>query len=107
MTDGANVHRVVLEFDGGGIRAKLICPESGCTPGQTCGLCGRDYGDPESTPCYDCKDAKLDECWIKTWFDNESADELLHGQVELEIEGEWDGDHMKAIIVPRRVTADA
>jgi hypothetical protein len=95
------LHRVVLEFDGGGISATLTCPTNGdgCHPAMSCSHCGRDYADPEATRCYDCKDADPDECWIKTWFDNESAEDLLHGSVEISIDAEWDMDHLVARIV--------
>jgi hypothetical protein len=95
-------HRVMLAFeDGCGLSAKLICPESGCTPAGSCAACGRDLDDSESKPCYDCTDSAewRDECWVKTWFDNVSADELLSGRVTVEIDADWDGDHMIAHIV--------
>lgn len=93
-------HRVVIEFDDG-IRAKLICPESGCTPAGMCSECYRDLTDEETAPCYDCKDAahRSYECWIKTWFDNVGADELLAGKIEVGIDAEWDMDHMIAHVV--------
>jgi hypothetical protein len=107
---GENVgHRVVIEFDGGAMTCELICPESGCEPAQNCSECGRDLRPPALAeqraegiePCYDCEDAErwADECWIKTWFDNVGADELLHGKVTVEIDTEWDIDHMVAHIV--------
>jgi hypothetical protein len=95
-------HRVVLAFENGfGLTAKLVCPESGCASSETCSQCGRDLRDPESKPCYDCADSAgwRDECWIKTWFDNLTPDELLDGQVTVEIDAEWDGDHIIAHIV--------
>jgi hypothetical protein len=92
-------HRVVIEFDDGGVGAKLICPENGCEQGSTCGFCGHEYGSAETKPCYDCRDLKgPTECWIKSWFDNVGADELLHGHVEVPIRAEWDCDHMVAHI---------
>ena len=92
------MHRVVLTFDGGGLMAKLICPESGCVVAEFCGACGRHLADPETEPCYDCSDIDLRECWVKTWFDNCAPDELLHGSVTVEVECEWDGDVMVAQI---------
>lgn len=101
-------HRVEIEFDGGAVSGKLICPESGCVPAQNCSQCGRELHPRDLTeqreegiePCYDCKDAESwrDECWIKTWFDNVGVDELLHGNVTVEIEAEWDGDTIVANI---------
>lgn len=96
-------HRVVIEFDGGGTSAQLICPDSGCLPAQNCASCGRDLSLDEAegiAPCYDCKDAAAwrDECWIKTWFDNLDAAELLAGKVTVEIDAEWDMDHPVARI---------
>jgi hypothetical protein len=95
-------HRVVLTFENGfGPTAKLICPESGCTPAGTCAHCGRDLDDEETKPCYDCADSEgwRHECWIKTWFDNLTPDELMDGSVTVEIDAEWNGDHIIAHIV--------
>lgn len=89
-------HRVVLTFeDGFGPHAKLLCPDGGCSTANSCAHCGRDLHDEESKPCYDCTDAEKwrDECWIKTWFDNLTPDELLSGEVTVEVEAEWDFDH--------------
>lgn len=96
---GSTAHRVELEFDGG-LRAKLICPEGGCTPATACGFCGHELGSDEGDGCYDCRDEKgpLD-CWIKGWFDNVSAEELLQGKVIIEIDAEWDLDTCIAHIV--------
>jgi hypothetical protein len=101
-------HRVVIEFDDG-VRAKLICPESGCVRAQNCAQCGRDLHPRDEAeqreegiePCDDCKDAETwgHECWIKTWFDNVGADELLAGKVTVEIDAKWDFDHMVAHII--------
>jgi hypothetical protein len=112
-----NGHRVEIAFDDG-VSAKLICPESGCTPAQKCGQCGRDLRPRDEAeqreegiePCYDCKDAASwrDECWIKTWFDNVGADELLAGKITVEIDAEWDVDHMVAhIVAPPTPAAEA
>jgi hypothetical protein len=91
-------HRVEIEFDDG-VGAKLICPESGCTPAGYCAACGRGVDDDETKPCYDCPDSANTECWVKSWFDNCTADELLAGKLVVEIDAEWDGDHMTARIV--------
>jgi hypothetical protein len=97
--DSKSTHRVVLTFDNG-LVAKLICPPGdSCVGSKVCVMCGREVRDPESTPCYDCRDMNPDECWVKTWFDNVSPEELLHGTVEVEIDATWDGDHMIARIV--------
>lgn len=62
-------HRVRLHFDDG-LFAELICP-----PGDVCDRAG----------CY--------QCWIKTWFENLTAEELLFGSVEVEVDVAWDSDH--------------
>jgi len=90
-------HRVVLTFNDG-LYAKLICPDGGCKPPSFCSECGRDLHDQESEPCYDCAGAVTEECWIKTWFDNCTADELLHGSLTVELDCEWDGDRLVATI---------
>ena len=74
QTPDPKAHRVEIEFDGGGVSGKLICPESGCTPPPP------------------------GECWIKTWFDNLSVDELLHGKVTVEINAEFEDDTLVARI---------
>jgi histidine triad (HIT) family protein len=95
---GMEGHRVVLSFDGGGSpRLKLLHPESGCAPATQCALCGRMEGS-ESAPCYDCKGGFDPSCWLTDWFDNLSADELLHGSVTVAVTAEWDQDHPKIII---------
>jgi hypothetical protein len=103
LPDPSNVtkHRVELTFEPSyGVTGKLICPESGCSSSKLCGHCGRDLHDTEATPCYDCKDAAkwADECWVKTWFDNLTADEMLSGKLTVEIDAQWDGDQLIAHI---------
>lgn len=79
--EGMRGHRVVIEFDGF-VSAKLICPDDGtCSPGEG----------ESSKP--------TDECWLKTWFDNNSADELLHGKVEVAVDVDWDMDHPVVTLV--------
>ena len=92
-------HRVVLDFDGG-IGVKLICPPGGCEPASTCGECHRHIDDPEpdNPPCPFCPDPDGTECWVKTWFDNVDAEELLHGAITVEVDAEWDGDHLIATL---------
>lgn len=94
-------HRVVLTFEAGyGARAKLICPEFGCVPGEACAHCGRAYGDADVKRCYDCPEAgaPTDECWIKSWFDNLTTDELMDGTIEVAVDVEWTGDGIVAHI---------
>lgn len=92
-------HRVVLTFDDG-VYAKLVCPDGGgCVGSEVCGICGRNLTDPESSPCYDCTDMDPGECWVKTWFDNCTAEELLRGELTVVIDATWTGDHMTAQIV--------
>lgn len=90
-------HRVVLQFDDG-LHLKLICPESGCTPATVCGECYRHVNDAETAPCHDCPPPDGTECWVKGWFDNCTYDELLAGEIAVEIDAEWHGDHMTAVI---------
>jgi hypothetical protein len=104
MTAPAATHRVKLIFDGG-IHGELLCPESGCTGSTTCGVCGRDLTDPEVKPCYDCTEMDPAECWVKTWFDNCTVDELLAGSFTVAIDAKWNGDHMTAHIVHEGIAA--
>lgn len=90
-------HRVVLYFDDG-LNLKLICPESGCSPASICGECHRTVGDDERQPCAACPPPD-GECWIKGWFDNCTYDELLYGEITVDVECEWDGDHIIATVV--------
>lgn len=78
---------------------KLICPETGCTPATVCGECHRHIDDEERGPCDECPDPADTECWVKGWFDNCTYDELLHGEVTVEVECEWDGDQINVEIV--------
>ena len=96
----ASDHKVVLHFDEAGLVARLECPEGGgCRGGPlSCGLCGADLNDPEGSRCYDCQDMSGEECWVKTWFDNLAADELLHGKITVTIDPQWNGDTMEAHI---------
>lgn len=107
--EGTRDHRVKLIIQDGYLAAKLVCPEQGCAPAHRCGHCGHVYGDDETEPCYDCKDHKpTGECWLKGWFDNCTADELLHGKVEFEvpIAVGWDMDHPVVTLVdPEPVAA--
>ena len=98
LTDPTN-HRVVLEFDDGVYVKKLIHPEGGCVGADQCGHCAADLTDPDSTRCYDCKGEGPHECWVQGWFDNASAEELLHGRIEVEINCRWEFDHMEAHVV--------
>lgn len=84
-------HRVVLTFDDG-LYAKLICPGpgKGCQPATVCASCHR--GIDSEGSCYDCEDGFPDDCWIKGWFDNLTPDELLHGEITVEIEADFDGE---------------
>lgn len=95
-----NAHRVIIDFDGGSLSGKLICPPGGCEPATVC-ACGRRYDTPddEVAPCYDCESTKPSSCWVKSWFDSAAAEELLHGQVTVEIDAEWDVDTCIAHIV--------
>lgn len=98
LPDGAVRHRVVLTFDDG-VSAKLVCPDAGCTPATVCASCGRSFDDPDSSPCYDCSQTSGDECWVKSWFDNLTVDELLRGEVTVWIDATYDGDHFAATII--------
>lgn len=88
-------HRVKLTVKDGYLTAVLVCPESGCAPGTTCGHCGHTYGDAETEPCYDCKDVKPSECWARSWFDDLDPSELLAGEVSaiVPVELGWRDDH--------------
>lgn len=91
-------HRVVITFDDG-CSLKLICPEQGCVPASVCSECYRNVDDDERNPCPACPDPESTECWVKSWFDNCTYDELLHGEITVEVECEWDGDHIDVEIV--------
>jgi hypothetical protein len=90
-------HRVVLNFDDG-LRLKLICPETGCRPATQCGECYRHVDDEEREPCGACPGPEDTGCWVLSWFENCTYDELLHGEVTVEIDTEWDGESLLATI---------
>lgn len=81
-------HRIVVEFEDGTYLTKLVHPDAGCVPTNTCSECYADLTNPESTRCDCCPPA--DECWIQGWFDNTTAEELLRGRIEVVVDAEWD-----------------
>lgn len=87
---GTANHRVVIEFDGGLTRTRLIHPESGCNPATICASCSADLTDPEGKRCYDCP-APDEECWLTGWVE-EQGTELLQGSIEFPVNVEWDCD---------------
>lgn len=60
-------HRVEIEFDGGVMTAKLICPTSGCSEREG-------------------------HCDARDWFDNVAPEETLVGKVTVPARVEWQGD---------------
>jgi hypothetical protein len=60
-------HRVVIEFDGGYMTVRLICPAS-------------------------CPTGTAGECPLRTWFDNVAPEEILQGKVEVPVRVEWVGE---------------
>ena len=90
----SNQHRVVVEFDDGIYLKRLIHPEGGCQGANQCWQCGRSFDDNEVAPCYDCNPPidRQRECWVQGWFENVSAEELLHGSVELIVEPTFESD---------------
>src|SRR5689334_22995330 len=91
-------HRVVLMFDDG-LNLKLIHPEEGCSQAVVCSECYRHIEDDERKPCSACPDPEDTTCWVQSWFDNCTYDELLHGELTAEVETEWDGDHIDVTII--------
>jgi hypothetical protein len=92
----ADAHRIKLIVEDGYLSVQLLCPESGCVRGETCGTCGRDYTDDETEPCGDCRGVEASDCWLASWFENEDAREFLRGRVEFvvpAIEAYWDFDY--------------
>lgn len=85
-------HRVKITFEDGTF-LRLICPESGCEPPNICPECGSDVRDSEKSTrewCDQCEIAVEGECWIKGWFDNCTAEELLGGTIEVPFDAEGD-----------------
>lgn len=100
VTEG---HRVALEFDGEGVRGKLIHPDDGsCQPATQCTSCGRSFEDEESKGCYDCKGRTVepDTCWLSGWFADYSVDEILVGSIEVPVAAYMNGEYLRARIVP-------
>ena len=97
-------HRVKLEFDGDGVRGKLIHPDDGsCRPATQCTFCGRNFEDPEGEGCYDCKGRTVEpgSCWLSGWFDDYSVGEILIGSVEVPVAAYIDGEYLRARILPQ------
>ena len=74
-------HRVVITFEDP-ITVRLICPESGCEPPEP-----GEGSEPD------------DECWIKSWFDNCTAEELLGGDIEVPFYAEADDGGPTFIVI--------
>jgi hypothetical protein len=99
VVPGWSGHTITLEFEGGyAPRLKLHCPPGViCSTGSTCGGCGRDVDAPDDDGerCYDCPEpGSPRECWVKSWTDNLSADEVLSGTVVLPVTTSFDGDSL-------------
>lgn len=108
----AEPHKVTLVLDRGSVYVNLICPEGGCDPASHCCECGRPLDDVEAKDAgqpdrCDLCPSDVDECWIKTWFDNSDGAEL-YGDIALDLAGrtlplpihcEWDGDTLVWYVV--------
>jgi hypothetical protein len=92
-------HRVVLNFEGG-IFAQLICPGDGRCLVKKCPACKADLTKAGSKRCDACEEINPDECWLKSWFDAMSGEELLAGKIEFPVWAEQDGDQPLVHIVP-------
>lgn len=88
---GTADHGIVVEFDGGTTRTRLIHPETGCNPATKCAVCAADLTDPDSRRCYDCPAGPNEECWLQGWVD-EYGTELLQGVIEFPVNVKWDCD---------------
>jgi hypothetical protein len=93
-------HKVTLVLEDDAVVVRLICPDSGCKPAQSCTECGWEAGDIGIERC-ECCPRDEDECWIKGWFDNLDALEMHDGECDLSgrtlpvpIECEWDGESL-------------
>lgn len=97
----SGLHRFVLKVEDGYTSWRLICPDDeSCTPADACGSCGRNLVEPERDPCYDCKTRVYDpdgECWAQTWVGEMTAEEALHGTVEISVpvNVQWTGDGLE------------
>lgn len=94
-------HKFVLNIEDGCTSWSLLCPEDGsCTPAISCGACGRSFEDTEVPRCYDCPTERQDGCWAQSWVGELMVDEVLHGEVTLDIpvRCEHNGDGFEAHI---------
>ncbi len=91
-------HRVELRFDDG-VYAKLLCPDDGsCELAQSCASCGRAVeGDEGFDRCLDCP-GPANGCWVRGWFENLTAEELLRGTFTVDVDVQWDGESCVAEI---------
>lgn len=96
-------HTITLDFDGGYASLRLHCPPGdACSSGSICGGCGRDLEspDPEQKPCYDCPKPGEDRgCWVKSWTDNLSVEDMMQGTLTLAVDPEFDGEGLTLHIV--------
>lgn len=94
-------HRIVLSIDDGCAYAQLVCPPSGCETAHGCSECGRDLSDETAERCYDCP-PDTDECWLKTWADNEDLTAYMRDQAlgAFEIEETFKNGELVVAVVP-------
>lgn len=92
----AETHRLELEFDEFGVRAKLLHPIRGCETATICPECGSSAPGPSRCGRIDCPDDD-GECWLQGWIDNVEIEEMLTGKVVVPIVAEgaqFDGDRI-------------
>jgi hypothetical protein len=80
-----SAHRVRLNFSDSILGAELICPPNRSECANTCPCCDADLSDADSKRCRECEETNVDECWLRSWFDNVEPEELLAGSVEFPI----------------------
>ena len=99
------IHKLELNFDGGTLTAKLICPEKGCMPPGYCSDCGRDRGDTDREPCTVCTPDDADYCNAKEWFDAAFEHDWITGDVTVDVEIDWDSGEGPTFTIVQPVEA--
>lgn len=74
-------------------------------------------GPPDPTPpwrplgtCYDCSEITSPQtgvCWVQSWYENLMADEMLSGQIELDVSPSFDDDTLVLEILRARVPGES
>jgi len=72
-----NLHHIVVEFGDGVYMTRLIHPD----------ICAKE----DKSYMYSPDDA--DACWVQSWFDNSTIEEIVYGSLEIPVLPVWTQDN--------------